>query len=160
MTVDERLLEMGIALPEPPPPAGSYLPARRTGNLVFLAGQLPLAKGKLVYKGKLGNDLDVEDGYEAAKLCALNALSILKTELGSLDHIVKLVRVTGFVSSAPGFTDQPKVINGASEFLNQVLGEAGGHARVAIGVAELPLGAAVELELVAEVSLTKTDAAV
>ena len=111
-----------------------------------------MANGELKSIGRVGADLTLEDGYEAAKLCALNALSILNAEAGSLEKIVQLVRVEGFVCSADGFTDQPKVINGASEFLAEVLGEKGSHARIAIGVSELPLGASVEVAMIAEVS--------
>jgi enamine deaminase RidA (YjgF/YER057c/UK114 family) len=151
MGAEERLLALGLTLPEPPEPAGAYLRARRTGDLLFVAGQLPIAGGKMKYSGKVGKNLNLEEGYEAARLCALNALSVLKAELGSLDRIAHLVRVTGFVCSAEGFTDQAKVVNGASELFNEVLGESGRHARMAIGVNELPLGAAVELEVIAEV---------
>lgn len=151
MGAEERLLALGLTLPEPPEPAGAYLRARRTGDLLFVAGQLPIAGGKMKYSGKVGKNLNLEEGYEAARLCALNALSVLKGELGSLDRIAHLVRVTGFVCSAEGFTDQAKVVNGASELFNEVLGESGRHARMAIGVNELPLGAAVELEVIAEV---------
>lgn len=151
MTVEEKLSALGLSLPKTPAPAGAYLRARQTGNLLFVAGQLPLAEGTVKYKGKVGSEIDLEQGYEAAKLCALNVLSVVKAELGSLDRIAQLVRVTGFVCSAEGFTDQAKVINGASELFNDVLGESGGHARLAIGVSSLPLGAAVELELIAEV---------
>jgi enamine deaminase RidA (YjgF/YER057c/UK114 family) len=151
MTVEEKLNSLGLTLPEAPQPAGAYLRARQTGNLLFVAGQLPLAEGKIQYSGKVGSDLSLEEGYEAAKLCALNALGIIKAELGSLEKIVQLVRVAGFVCSAEGFTDQPKVVNGASDLFNRVLGEAGGHARLAIGVSALPLGGAVEVEVTAEV---------
>ena len=151
MSVADRLAELGVTLPEPASPAGAYVRAKRTGNLIFVAGQLPMSGGELQSIGRVGADLTLEDGYEAAKLCALNALSILNAEAGSLDNVVQIVRVEGFVCSANGFTDQPKVINGASEFLAEVLGEKGSHARIAIGVSELPLGASVELALIAEV---------
>lgn len=151
MTAEDKLTVLGLSLPKPPAPVGAYLRARRTGNLLFLAGQIPFVEGKVKYSGKVGGELELKEGYEAAKLCALNALSVMKAELGSLDRIVQLVRVTGFVCSAEGFTDQAKVVNGASELFGDVLGEAGGHARIAIGVASLPLGAAVELEVIAEV---------
>ncbi|MDA0745553.1 MAG: RidA family protein [bacterium] len=151
MSVAEKLKAMGLTLPPPASPAGAYVRAKRSGNLIFVAGQLPMAEGKLKYTGKVGEDLGLEEAYEAAKLCALNVLSILNAEAGSLDAIVQLVRVEGFVCSADGFTDQPKVINGASEFFAEVLGEKGSHARLAIGVKELPLGAAVELAAIAEV---------
>ncbi len=151
MSAEDRLGEMGLKLPEPPAPAGAYVRAKRAGNLVFVAGQIPLVDGELQYVGRVGADLTLEDGYEAARICALNALSVLKAEAGSLESIRQLVRVAGFVRSAEGFTDQPKVINGASELLAEVLGERGKHARLAIGSIELPLGVAVELEVIAEV---------
>ena len=151
MSVQDKLKELGITLPTPPQPAGAYVRAKKTGNLIFVAGQLPLVSGELKYIGRIGDDLSIEDGYEAAKICALNVLSILNAEAGSLDNIAQLVRVEGFVCSADGFTDQPKVINGASDFFSEILGDAGSHARLAIGVKELPLGASVELSAIAEV---------
>ncbi len=153
MSAEDKLKELGLVLPSPPTPAGAYVRAKRTGNLIFVAGQLPMVSGNLQYQGRVGGiDLTWESGYEAAKLCALNVLSILKAELGSLDAIGQLVRVEGFVCSEDGFTDQPKVINGASDLFAAVLGERGSHARLAIGVKELPLGAAVELAVIAEVN--------
>ncbi|MBB28119.1 MAG: hypothetical protein CME25_04375 [Gemmatimonadetes bacterium] len=152
LSIAERLTELGIALPEPASPAGAYVRAKRTGNLIYVAGQLPMQDGELKSLGRVGADLTLEDGYEAAKMCALNALSVLNAEAGSLDKIVQLVRVEGFVCSAGAFTDQPKVINGASELFAEVLGEKGSHARIAIGVSELPLGASVELAVIAEVN--------
>ena len=151
MSAEEKLAALGLSLPEPPQPAGAYVRAKRAGDLIFVAGQIPMAGGEIQYSGKVGDDLTVEEGYEAARLCALNALSILKAEAGSLEKIAQLVRVAGFVCSADGFTDQPKVINGASDLFGEVLGERGAHARLAIGVKELPLGAAVEVEVIAEV---------
>lgn len=151
MSVSDTIKKLGIILPTPPKPAGAYVRAKKTGNLIFVAGQLPMVAGTLKYVGRIGENLSIEDGYEAAKICALNVLSILEAEAGSLDNISQLVRVEGFVCSADGFTDQPKVINGASDFFSQVLGEAGSHARLAIGVKELPLGASVELSAIAEV---------
>ncbi len=150
MTVAEKLAELGLELPPPPNPAGSYRRAVKSGQLIFVAGQLPLACGEMQYKGLVGADLSVEEGYQAAKLCMLNALSILNAEAGTLEN-VRLVRLGGFVASAEGFTDQPQVINGASELAAEVLGDRGIHARMAVGVAVLPLGAAVELEVIAEV---------
>lgn len=151
MNAEDKLKELGLTLPPPPEPAGSYVPAVRTGNLVFVAGQLPVSEGELEFVGKVGSDLDVGHGYDAAMLCALNALSVLKAECGSLDSIVRVVRVCGFVNSAAGFTGQAGVVNGASELFQEVFGERGRHARLAIGAAELPLDAAVELEVTAEV---------
>ena len=151
MTPHERLEKMGLTLPPPPKPAGAYVPAVRTGKLIYVAGQLPFVDGELKYVGKIGAELTLEQGYEAARICALNALSIIHAEVGTLDRISQMVRLAGFVGSAGGFTDQPQVVNGASEFLAEVFEERGRHARIALGVAELPLGAAVELELLAEI---------
>ena len=151
MGAEEKLAALGLSLPEPPQPAGAYVRAKRSGDLIFVAGQIPTADGEVKYKGRVGAELSLEEGYEAARLCALNALSVLKAEAGSLENISQLVRVAGFVCSADGFTDQPKVINGASELFAEALGDAGTHARLAIGVKELPLGSAVEVEVIAEV---------
>ena len=151
MSARERLEALGFALPAPPEPAGAYTRAVRTGNLVFVAGQLPLADGEMAFSGKLGEDLSVEEGYQACRLCALNALSVLAAETGSLDGIRQIVRLTGFVCSSEGFTDQAAVVNGASDLMKAVLEDRGVHARLAVGVVELPLGAAVELEVIAEV---------
>lgn len=151
MSVQARLEELGITLPPPPRPAGAYTPAVRTGNLVFVAGQVPSVAGEVKYRGQLGRDLDVAAGQEAARLCALNALSVLAAECGGLDAVRRIVRLGGFVCSAPSFTDQALVLNGASELVSQILGPAGVHARVAVGCPALPLGAAVELEMLAEV---------
>jgi enamine deaminase RidA (YjgF/YER057c/UK114 family) len=151
MSAKDRLASLGLVLPEPPAPAGAYTRAVRAGDLIFLAGQLPIERGKVTYVGKVGSTLSVEEGYDACRLCALNALSILEVEAGGLES-VRIVRMTGFVCSAEGFTDQPKVVNGASELMSAVLEERGIHSRLAIGVAELPLGAAVELEVIAEIT--------
>ena len=157
MSVEERLAALGLGLPEPPAPAGAYVPAKRSGNLIFVAGQLPMSADELKSVGRLGADVSFAEGYEAAKLCALNALSVLKAAAGSLEAVVQLVRVEGFVRSAEGFTDQPKVINGASELFAQVLGDRGSHARLAIGANELPLGASVELSVIAEIDESVSD---
>jgi enamine deaminase RidA (YjgF/YER057c/UK114 family) len=145
-----RLTELGLVLPPVAAPAGVYLPAVRSGSLVFTAGQLPLVDGTLAAAGKLGTEIDPERGYELARICALNALAAVDGVVG-LDAVVRVVKVVGFVASAPGFTAQPTVLNGASELLGAVFGEAGTHARSAVGVAELPLGAPVEIELIVEV---------
>jgi len=150
--VETRLKEMGLTVPAPARPVAAYVPTARTGNLVFTAGQLPVVDGQLKYKGKLGAEITIEQGYEAAKVCALNCVGVLKAELGDLDRVVRIVKVVGFVASAEGFTDQPKVINGASELLVAAFGEAGKHARSAVGVAELPLGCPTEVEMIVEVS--------
>jgi len=150
--VEARLLELGFELPAAPTPAGSYVPAKISGNLVFTAGQLPLVDGKLMELGKLGADLDAERGKELAQRCALNALAAIKGVLGDLDRITSVVKVVGFVASTPEFTMQPQVINGASEFLQEVFEEAGVHARSAVGVPVLPLNSPVEVELIVEFS--------
>jgi len=150
-TIDNKLQQMGLELPEPPRPVAAYVPTVRTGNLVFVSGQVPRERGEMKYRGHLGANLSVEEGRAAARLCALNALSAVKQEIGDLDRIRRVVKVTGFVASAAGFTDQPKVVDGASLFLAELLGEKGKHARAAVGVNELPLGAAVELEMIVEV---------
>ena len=147
---ESRLEELGIELPATPAPAGAYVPATRAGNLVFTAGQLPLQEGELTLRGKVGHGVGVDEAYDAARLCAMNALAAASTQTGGLAGISRVVKVTGFVASAPGFNAQPQVINGASEFLGEVFGDAGLHARSAVGVAELPMDAPVEVELVVE----------
>jgi enamine deaminase RidA (YjgF/YER057c/UK114 family) len=151
--VEERLADLGMELPPAPAPLASYIPVVLSGALAFVAGQVPLSDGKALVTGKLGAEVDVEAGAAAARRCALQALSALKVELGSLERIRRIVKVTVFVASAPGFTDQPKVANGASDLLGGVFGEVGRHARSAVGVAELPLGVPVEVEVVAEIAL-------
>lgn len=148
--VEARLKELGVELPQVHPPAANYIPARRTGHLVYTAGQIPSSAGREI-KGKLGQDLSVEQGQAAARLCALNCLAALLTVLDSLDQVKQIVRVGGFVNSAAGFDQQPAVINGASDFFVQVFGDAGRHARTAVGVNELPFGFACEVDLIAEV---------
>jgi enamine deaminase RidA (YjgF/YER057c/UK114 family) len=151
MSFEQRLTELGLEVPVLPPPAASYVPAVRTGNLVFASGQTPTVAGRLVIAGKLGADVTVEQGQEAARLAALNCLAEVRGLLGSLDIVTRVVKLTGYVASAAGFGDQPAVINGASRLMEDVFGSAGRHARVALGVAELPAGAPVEIELVVEV---------
>ena len=148
----DRIRELGYELPSVPNPAGSYVPATSAGSLLFTAGQLPFEEGQLRYTGKVGNDVSVEAAKEAARLCALNALAAI-AEAGSLENVRRVVKVTGYVASATGFNRQPEVINGASEFLGEVFGERGTHARSAVGVAELPLDAPVEVELIVELAL-------
>ena len=148
-----RLRDAGYELPEVPIPAGSYVPATRSGALVFTAGQLPLVDGGLAYAGKVGKDVGVEEAAECAQICALNALVAASEEAGSLDNIGRIVKVTGFVASASGFNRQPEVVNGASDFLGKIFGDSGKHARSAVGVAELPLNAPVEVEIIVEVSV-------
>jgi enamine deaminase RidA (YjgF/YER057c/UK114 family) len=147
---ETRLRELGYELPPAPQPAGSYVPATRAGTLLFTAGQVPLQGGELAKTGKVGDAVTLEEAQEAARLCALNALAAAAAEVGGLNNISRIVKVTGFVASAEGFNGQPQVLNGASDLLGDVFGEAGLHARSAVGVAELPLDAPVEVELVAE----------
>ncbi len=151
MSFEARLTELGIALPPAPKPVAAYIPAVRAGDLLFLSGTGPFKDGQIVFTGKLGKDLTAEQGYDAARLTLLNALAMVRQELGTLDRVVRVVRVTGHVASAEGFTQQPAVINGASDLLVQIFGEAGRHARLALGAAELPLNMAIELELILQV---------
>jgi enamine deaminase RidA (YjgF/YER057c/UK114 family) len=155
-TPEERLAELGLTLPPVATPAGSYVPALRTGMLVYTAGQLPLADGKLLATGKVGEAVTAEEAVTLARACALNALAAAAASAGGLSAITRIVKVTGFVASAPGFTGQPQVVNGASDLLTEVFGEAGRHARSAVGVAVLPMDAPVEVELIAEVGGTGT----
>jgi enamine deaminase RidA (YjgF/YER057c/UK114 family) len=150
--IDERLAELGIELPPAPTPVASYVTVRTVGRLAFVAGQIPMPDGAVSPSGPVGGDVTTQDAAEGARRCAIQALAALRQELGSLDRIEGIVKVDVFVASAPGFTDQSKVANGASDLLVEVFGERGRHARAAVGVAELPLGAAVEVALVAEVS--------
>jgi enamine deaminase RidA (YjgF/YER057c/UK114 family) len=150
VSASARLAELGIDLPVVVKPLGSYVPAVRTGNLVHTSGQLPMQDGTLVQVGKVGVDVTPEQGKELARICALNALAAVHS-LAGIDSVARVVKVVGFVASGPGFTGQPGVVNGASDLLADVFGEAGVHARSAVGVAELPLGAPVEVELVVEV---------
>ncbi|GAA2882053.1 putative endoribonuclease [Actinoplanes cyaneus] len=146
-----KLAELGLTLPTVVPPLASYVPAVQSGNYVYVSGQLPMVDGKLPQTGKVGAEVSVEEATGLAKICALNALAAIESLVG-LGRIVKIVKVSGFVASAPGFTGQPAVINGASNLFGEVLGEQGRHARSAVGVAELPLGAPVEVEVIAEVA--------
>ena len=150
-TPTARLAELGITLPTVAAPAGAYIPAKQTGTLVFTAGQVPFVDGKLAATGKVGAEVDADTAYQLARTCALNALAAIDALVG-LDAVTGVVKVVGFVASAPGFTGQPGVINGASDVLGEIFGDAGKHARSAVGVAELPIGAPVEVELVVEVA--------
>ncbi len=152
MTPEQRLAELGLELPPPPPAAVStYVPWVRTGNIVMTSGQLPWRDGAMAYAGKLGADLTVEEGYEAARLAALNAIAQLKDAMAELSCVTQLLRLEGNVHCAPGFQDHPQVLNGASDLLNAVFGERGRHTRTALGIHEMPLDAAVLLCLFAEV---------
>ncbi|MGW8378585.1 RidA family protein [Streptomyces sp. ODS28] len=150
--VAAKLAELGLELPEVATPAGAYVPALRSGSYVYTAGQLPLVDGKLPVTGKVGDGVTPEQAKELAGRCALNALAAVKSVAGDLDRVVRVVKVTGFVASAPDFTAQPGVINGASELLGEVLGEAGVHARSAVGVAVLPMDSPVEVEIQVELA--------
>ena len=149
-TPSQRLAELGIELPAVPAAAGSYLPTARTGDLVYTAGQLPLVAGRLLATGKVGGQVTPEEANKLARQCALNVLAAVHAEVG-VDSIVRVVKVVGFVASAPGFNGQPGVVNGASDLFAEVLGEAGRHARSAVGVSELPLDAPVEVEAIVQV---------
>jgi len=151
VSVEATLNTLGIELPAPPKPVASYVPAVLAGDLLYLSGMLPFRDGQVVITGKLGEEVSVERGAEAAKLALLNALAVVRHELGSLDRVQRIVRVVGHVASAAGFVQQPAVINGASDLLVQIFGESGRHARVALGAAELPMHAAIELELLVQI---------
>ena len=151
MAISDKLRELGIVLPAAPAGVGAYVPWVRTGDLIFLSGQLPWRDGKLAVVGKLGADVTLEEGQEAARVCAINALAQLQAAAGSLDRVTQIVRLEGFVHSGPGFAEHPKVLNGASELFNAVFGERGRHARIALGINEMPLGAAVQLAVIAAV---------
>jgi enamine deaminase RidA (YjgF/YER057c/UK114 family) len=148
--IDDVLSTLGISLPSPPTAAGSYVPVVISGNLAFVSGQIPLVGKEVRFRGKVGKDLTLEQGQEAARLCVINALAQLKAALGDLSRISRIVKVTGFVSCEPTFVDHPKVMNGASDLLVKVFGENGKHARAAVGMSSLPLDSAVEVELIAE----------
>ncbi|MFI6147236.1 MULTISPECIES: RidA family protein [unclassified Streptomyces] len=150
--VEAKLAELGLTLPDVVPPLAAYQPAVRSGAYVFTAGQLPMVRGSLPTTGKVGAEVSAEEAKKLAAVCALNALAAVKSVIGDLDKIERVVKVVGFVASAPDFTGQPGVLNGASELLGEVLGEKGVHARSAVGVAVLPLDAPVEVELQVEVS--------
>lgn len=150
-TISKRLAELNIQLPKAPKPAGAYVPAVITGNLIFASGQTPTVDGVLKYTGKVGREVSLEEAYEAARLSAINCLAEMEAVLGDLDRIKRIVKVTGYVASAEGFGLQPKVVNGASELLEGIFGENGRHARAAIGVSELPINAPVEVEIIAEI---------
>lgn len=150
--VRSRLAELGLELPEVAKPVAAYVPALRSGDLIHTSGQLPMVQGSLAATGKVGAEVSPEQGYELARTCVLNALAAVESVIGDLDRVVRVVKVVGFVASDPSFTGQPAVVNGASELIGEVFGEAGAHARSAVGVAVLPLDAPVEVEIVVEVA--------
>ena len=149
--VRAKLAELGLELPVAAKPLAAYVPAVRTGNIVFTAGQLPMVNGELISKGLLGQDVEVEEANKAARICTINALAAIKGIIGDLDQIQQIVRVVGYVASVSTFTQQPAVVNGASELLLEIFGDNGKHARSAVGMAVLPLNASVEIELTVEV---------
>lgn len=151
MSAEENLRTLKIKLTEPPSPIGAYLLARRTGNLLFVSGVLPMIEGNLLFKGKLGEKVGINEGYEAARTACLNSLSIINSELGSLDNVRRIIKVTGYVASTPDFHDQSKVVNGASELLLKVFGDQGKHSRAAVGCSSLPADSPVEIEMIVEV---------
>ncbi len=152
MSIDQRLAEIGLTLPQPAAPVASYVPAVQHGGLLHISGQISFAEDGSLIKGRLGEDMDVDAGIAAARRCGVMLLAQMKAALGSLDRVERVVKLGVFVNSAPSFIDQPKVANGASELMQEVFGEMGRHARSAVGVAELPLGAPVEVEVIAEVA--------
>lgn len=152
MTAEQRLQALGLTLPPAPAAVAAYEPWVRTGNLVFTSGQLPWRDGRMAFAGRLGAEFTVEQGYEAARQCALNVLAQLKAATGDLEKIRRLVRVEGYVHCAPGFRGHPLVLNGASELFNAVFGDRGAHARLAVGISDMPLDAAVQLTVTAEVA--------
>jgi enamine deaminase RidA (YjgF/YER057c/UK114 family) len=151
-TPEERLVELGLEVPEVAPPVAVYIPAVRSGNQVFTSGQLPMRAGELMATGIVGAGVTPEEAFACAQQCALNAIAAIRAELGNLSRVKRVVKVVGFVASTPDFTGQPGVINGASELLGKVFGDAGVHARSAVGVAALPLGAPVEVEVLVEIA--------
>ena len=150
--IEDRLRELSIQLPTPPSPAGSYIPVVTTGNLAFVSGQIPMKEGKVIFEGKVPEQQSLESARDAAKICIINGLAQLKANLGSLDKITKFVRISGFVNSNPEFTEQPKVINAASDLLVEIFGDMAKHSRIAVGVASLPLNSTVEIDMVVEFS--------
>jgi enamine deaminase RidA (YjgF/YER057c/UK114 family) len=151
-TPEERLQELGVSLPAPAVPVAAYVPCVRTGNLVYVSGQVPVVEGKPARLGHLGAEVDLEAGRDAARICAVNVLAALKAELGELSRVRRVVKVTGFVACTADFTDHPKVVNAASELFGETFGEAGRHARAAVGVPALPLGVPVEVEAIVEIA--------
>ena len=150
--IEEKLKELGIEIPTPPNPAGSYIPVVTTGNLAFVSGQIPMKEGKVVFEGKVPENQSVDSARDAAKICIINGLAQLKANLGSLDKITKFVRISGFVNSNPNFVEQPKVINAASDLLVEVFGDMAKHSRIAVGVESLPLNSTVEIDMIVEFS--------
>ncbi len=149
--IEEKLESLGIKLPDPPTPAGSYVPAIKTGNILFISGQIPMENGKVIFTGKVSNE-NIEVAQKSAKMCAINILAQIKRETGNLDKVTKIIKLSGFVNSVSEFSQQPKVINPASDLFFELFGEKGKHARVAVGVSSLPLESMTEIDAVVEVS--------
>jgi enamine deaminase RidA (YjgF/YER057c/UK114 family) len=149
--IEQKIESLGIKLPTPPTPAGSYVPAVRTGNLLYISGQIPMEDGKVVFTGKV-SDENLETAQKSARMCAINLLAQIKRELGDLEKVSKIVRISGFVNSVPGFSQHPKVINSASDLFFEIFGEKGKHSRIAVGVASLPLDSMTEIDAIVEVS--------
>jgi len=148
----DKLKEVGITLPSPPSPAGSYIPVVTTGNLAFVSGQIPIQDGKVKFTGKIPGEQTIESAQEAAKLCIINGLAQLNAFFGTLENITKIIRISGFVNSSPDFTDQPKIINAASDLLFKIFGDNGKHSRIAISATNLPLNATIEIDMIVEFS--------
>ena len=147
--IEEKLKTLGVTLPNPPTPAGSYVPAIKTGNLLFISGQIPMEEGKVIFTGKVTNE-NIETAKKSAKMCAINLLAQMKRELGSLDKVTKIVRISGFINSDPEFYQHPKIINEASDLFFEIFGDKGKHSRIAVGVACLPLNAMTEIDAIVE----------
>jgi len=150
--IEEKLNELGVSLPTAPKPAGSYVPVVVSGKLAFVSGQIPIKDGQVIYQGKVGIEQSIEQAQKAAKLCIINGLAQINTYFGTLDNLENIIKISGFVNSAQDFTEHPKVINAASDFLVEIFGEEGRHSRIAIGVSSLPLNATVEIDMLVEIS--------
>jgi enamine deaminase RidA (YjgF/YER057c/UK114 family) len=150
--IEGRLAQLNITLPTPPKPAGSYIPVVTSGNLAFVSGQIPMQDGKVLFTGKVPTERSIEEARDAAKLCGINLLAQLKANLGSLDRITKIVRVSGFVNCTPEFSEHPKIINAASDMFFEIFGEKAKHSRIAVGVSSLPLNSTVEIDMTVEFS--------
>ncbi|MCA2003303.1 MAG: RidA family protein [Candidatus Nitrosotenuis sp.] len=150
--IEDNLKRLGIVLPIPPKPAGSYVPVVVSGNLAFVSGQIPIQDGKVMFTGRVPTEKSIQEAQQAARLCAINILAQLRANLGSLERITRILRVSGFVNSDAGFSEQPKIINAASDFLFEIFGESGKHSRIAIGASSLPLNSTVEIDMIAEIS--------
>jgi len=148
--IEEKIKSLGITLPSPPTPAGSYIPVVRTGNLIYISGQIPMENGKMIFTGKV-SDENLEMAQKSARMCAINILAQIKREVGDLDKVAKIVRLSGFVNASPEFSQHPKVINSASDLIFEIFGEKGKHSRIAVGVSSLPLNSMTEIDAIVEV---------